>query len=229
MRHPQRRLLPLLLIAIGLCMPSAALAQEEKVSPRVTVVHPGYDKLEADLESLLGLTTKKEQKYKEDLFGILEAFKVGVDGTRPIRVDVLVDRLPYVIVGVPVSDAASFRSSTVADLLGATLKKDRKDKGLYTATEPAGGKFFVREVGKYLYLADQKNDIAPVVLKNFGPDVAGLINRNFSIGAELVNEATGAASQQQRRVNFQTSKKELLAALKQMPSESKQAFESAEA
>lgn len=224
MRQPQRSVI-LLLALYGMCVPAFAQDVEKNVMPRVTIVHPGYDSLEADLASLFSLTDKSEQKFKKDLFELLEAFKEGIDTKRPIRIDVLVDRLPSVLVGLPVSDASAVRSTLIEGLLSATSRKDRKDKSLYIATEPGGSKFYMREVGKYLYMADQKNDVAPVVLKAFGPDIAGLVSKNFSLGAELVNTAKDPAAQQARRDRFKQSREELMGALKKMPTETKEAFE----
>ncbi len=223
MRQPQH-LLPVLLATACLCLPAFSQESSKSPSPRVTIVHPGYDRMTADLDALLRLTDKKDQKYRDDLFEILEAFKVGVDGKRPIRVDVLINRLPYVVVGVPVTDASEFRMTTIGDLLGATVKRDRRDKGLYVASEEAGGTFYVREIGEYLFLGDQKNDVAPIALKDFGPDVAGLLAREFNLGGELVNDMKDKASQAARREKFQKSRQELMSALKQLPSETKEAF-----
>ncbi|MBL8817181.1 MAG: hypothetical protein JNL58_14225 [Planctomyces sp.] len=218
-----------------------ASAQEPHHS-RITVLHPGFDSLKDDLKSVLDLTTEAEQTQWDNLRDYIDTLQIGVDGSRPVRVDVLTGVTPSsYLVWVPLMKpenakgniADDFRDSMEA--FGYETERDTKDRTLYRIRGEEGtpdtGWFRVLpeiEYGIFVLTTNEKdmNLLKQVVLKAGDPltDLSDLKSASQSMGAEIVNNNESADDQAKRLSAFGPFRKETLGTIQKRPDESEAAF-----
>ena len=101
-KHMIRRISTIVFLCLGLV---SANAQQPHHSD-VIVGHPGVQSLKADISYLLSLTSPKEREQEENVLGIIEIMELGMDLSRPFRVDILPGMNPpgYIISAAYESD-----------------------------------------------------------------------------------------------------------------------------
>lgn len=202
------------IMAFSLVAPAAA--QDE--IPRVSLVHPGADRLKEDLKFLLSLTNETEQKQTEVVLDYVELFQSGVDPTRPICMDLLIENqaIRY-LSSFPVADLDDFLDNV--DSFG--IQVSRRGSSLYQLKKAFEGYMrFDRRLG-YASISESRDDV-PISMPDPREPVRPLIEAGYDVGAQLVNSAD---NQESRRTSFANVREELMAAVKQMQNESAEDFE----
>lgn len=215
---------------------------QEPHHSRITIFHPGFDSLKDDFKSVLDLTTPVEQEQWDNIKDYIETMQIGIDGSRPVRVDVLTGITPTgYLVWVPLQKpenpkgniADDFRDSMEA--FGYETERDSKDKSLYRIRGEEGtpdtGWFRVLpelEYGIFILTTNEKdmNLLKQVVLKAGDPiaDLGDLPKGTPSISAEIFNAAESAEDQAKRLSAFGSFRKESLGTLQKRPDESEASF-----
>lgn len=232
----------LLLALACLTMADAARAQEPHHS-RISIVHPGFEPLKSDIKAVVDLTTAAEQEQWVNIQDYIDMFQIGIDGTRPVRVDVLTGVTPAsYLVWVPLLDpgdpkkglADEFRDSL--DAFGYTTTRDPQDRNLYQIenAEGASDMGWLRvmtdvQYGVFVLTTDQEDMqlLKQLVLKAGDPrkEVDKILAAKPGIGAEGVNTAIAPADQEKRREAFSELRKVSMDALQKRPEESKTEFD----
>ena len=227
-----------LLVTLSLLsmMADAVTSAQEPHNARISIVHPGMDSLTADLKSMIDLTTPEEQETWVDVKDYFDLLAIGVDGSRPIRVDVLTGLSPVAyLIWVPLEGdednlALDFRDNL--DAFGYLTRRDPQDRNLYEIDqEPEFGWLRVLPDIKYgvFVIVEGRKDL-PVLkqlIQKAGdplPDIKALTDLEPSIGAELVNSAVSEEDQQKRRTASEELRKISMDALQQRPDESDSGF-----
>ena len=216
---------------------------QEPHHPRISVVHPGFDALKADLKSVIDLADETEQEQWVNIQDYIDMFQIGIDGERPVRVDVLTGVTPTAyLVWVPLAKpenaksglADEFRDSL--DAFGYATVRDPQERSLYRIEPTEGGE----DTGWFHVMADQQYGIfvlttnkgdmqllRQLVLKAADPtkEVAELLAQNPAMAAELINTAQSEEDRARRMTAFAELRKISMDAIQKRPSEAATEFE----
>lgn len=148
-----------LAVAVWAAAPQPIQAQEQV---RLTVVQSGADALDEDLINLVKLAqTPALQKQAATLQDVLDEFQVGVDGSRPLVVELVFTKTGIEYQGaIPYSGPIdNRRQGLFANLTGFGFKvvPVKNDSSLYEVRDPSLPKpFFLRDISpaKYAILAN---------------------------------------------------------------------------
>ncbi len=206
-------------------------------------MHPGFDALKADLKSVIDLAAITEQEQWVNIQDYIDMFQIGIDGTRPVRVDILTGITPNAyLVWVPLAEPESAKSDIAdefrdsLDAFGYATVRDPQDRSLYRIESTEGGEdtgwFHLISDLKYgLFVLTTDNNDMPllrqIVLKSGDPatDVAELLARKPALAAELVNQAKSPEDQTKRKTAFAELRKISMDAIQKRPSEKATEFE----
>lgn len=226
----------------------------EKSAPRVSLVQIGANDLLADLEYILGLTNQKEQEQWSVIKDNIEIFLDGIDRTKPIRLDLIFGEqaLRYVWY-LPMKDFDAFRTKNLLTIgiksrpiRGTKLRLFKLDKAFegylrhsfvnpvvaekQTQNAPADSIQIVpvhAVVGKpreYALIAEKLADIPPN-----HPDplliVKQLVEKRYDLALDGENSAVSPADRDARRSLFQSTRNELVAAVRRRKDEDPSDFE----
>lgn len=201
------------LITAGL-VPSAAA---EDYMPRVSVTVKSANETLVDLEYLLKLTTEEEQEQWPVLQEYLDIFLIGIDRSKPMRVDALMGGdVERYISSFPVADFNEFRRDNL-DTLGIESKYMRQTKQLYRLEGAFEG--YMRYLHGYGIFAELKSDV-PSIIPNPVDEIEPLVGK-YDAAVWGRNQAEGQA---ERRKIFRADRKELVAALKKTKDETADDF-----
>ncbi|VAX39619.1 hypothetical protein MNBD_PLANCTO02-630 [hydrothermal vent metagenome] len=197
---------------------SPLFAQEkpkEKVAiaPEVHIVIPSTNAFIEDLEYIINMTSKPKQiKVLKDY--IQDVYLIGVDFTRPIRLDILLNKETYrkrIYLPIPTKgDLKTFRSENLA---GFNIKTRliRRSKYLYRLRDAAKITVgWMRWRDKYTVIGEKREDVSLKLPKPLA-EVAELLKLNYDVAIEGKNTPNGI---EERHTQFSGTRKELLAALK---------------
>lgn len=221
------RLAATVLFTLSLLVPAMAQGPQDA---QITVAHPGFDSLKADLKAILDLTTPAEQTQWENIAGYIDTFVVGTDGTRPFQVQVLTGLNPSgLLIAVPLSQSQplfkEFRENI--ESLGYEVARDSKDQTLYKLSQdPEVGWLRVDGESKYAYFiltqhADQMPQLREIIVKAKLNGVA--INGNMI--AELSTPDKSEAAQGVRRKSFDGVRNPAMEKIQKRPEESTTEYE----
>jgi len=222
-----------LYLALVLITATATSANSLAQSPqdaRITISHPGFGSLKADLKTLIDLTLPAEKTQWENIEGYIDTFAIGVDETRPVYVSAVTGVKPNaLLIWIPLSGSQplfkQFRENL--ESLGYEVVRDGKDHSLYQISQdPEFGWLRVVADSRYavFVLTNDKSampTLKDLILKAKMPE--GKIQGNMV--AELVNTATDDAAQKHRRESFAEVRRVSLDAVQKRPEESATEFE----
>jgi hypothetical protein len=208
-----------------LCLFGFGSAAQADDAPSMTFMHSGSNRLKEDLKFIFSLTNAQEQKQWKVVEDYLDTvFLLGIDGSRPIRMDMVSDKnKTQTRSSFPISNEKDFRDNL--ELFGIDLK--RKTSTYYELSNAYIG--HMRFLEGYAVIAAIR-ELVPA--RNFQPLDDATIkkylldkNKNLRVpglGFLLLNENGKPAD---RRKNFDEVKKELMAGISQAEDESKADFD----
>ena len=207
----------------------AAVSQD--VQPHITVLHPGFDALTADLLSLTALTSPDEQEYGAELEAFIQDISIGMDMSRPIRVDVLTGSGPVnYLVWIPHENQDDFLENL--DSLSFPAFQQRGQPAFYLLDDGIDkGWLRFQSQPKYAVLAlsaPETHDVTKQqVLTARTPEKTflDLGKLNASALLKLSNSQVDDDSQSDRRKSFIEIRRDEIAALVQRPQETTSEFE----
>jgi len=200
---------------------SAAVAQTspaEKSAPSVTIMQNGANELYRDLEFIMKLTNSTEQKQWSVLQEYLDIFLIGIDRTRPMRVDLILGgEMERYISSFPITNMKEFRDDNL-ESLGI---ESRKRRTLYQLKGAFIG--YMRHKHEYAIIAERKDEV-PLDIADPREAIAPLLAAEYDLALEGYNHLEGQIHQDQRRKSFADTRKELLAVLKKTKEETADDF-----
>jgi hypothetical protein len=206
-------------VVSALLLPSVALAADPT---RVVVVLNSSDGLIKDLKHMVVDLAKEPKRWDADVFPNIDIFLIGVDKSRPVRFDQLIDgesgaRPQYAI---PVSDLKEFIADNL-DPIGIVAKKFRRQNEYYELTGDVY-KGWMRIVDNYAAFADSEHE-ADVPANMPSPVVSHkeLLAKGYDTAAQLDNSRT---TPEQRKAAFAKFRDNLVAGLKKRPQETNEQF-----
>lgn len=198
--------------------------------------------LKADIESVLKLSTDTEQQQWINIKDYIELFQMGIDGSKPVQVEVLSGMTPVaMLVWVPLLPTADetkiadeFRDSL--DVFGFETARDSQDRNLYQISGKEGaadyGWFRVIPEDKFglFVLTTDKGDLQllkQLILRATAPGKKELaiLQNGVNLGAELVNAAIAPEDQAKRKSAFSEFRKISMDTIQKRPAESTTEFE----
>lgn len=214
---------------ILLCMAASTVSAQEI---RVRVVQNGADSLMSDLKDIVDLTPNKTlQKQWKNLSETLDGFLMGIDRTKPMRLDYHITKdaagngSTNYAPSFPIEKLSGKKGDSFLENLDSFgYKVKLKSPNLYEITEPgnkAAKPMYLRAAHGYAIIAASEKSL-PANLPDPIDDVKHLIAAGYDVAAELKNDAAGAAG---RKADFQSMRKELEAAIKFKRDEDKSEFE----
>jgi len=189
--------------------------------PRAVVVVSSADALIADLEHVVADLAGKKKDWEDNVFPNIDIFLIGVDKSQPIRYDQIMaaqgGRREQLI--VPISDLKDFIKNNL-DPIGIVVKKDKKDKDLYSLADVYDG--WMRYKHNYAFFAvkDHPEDVAAGI-EAPGAAHKHLLEQGFDVAAELDNSKTTAEA---RRAAIAVFRDNTLAGIQKRPDETNEAF-----
>jgi hypothetical protein len=194
----------------------------------ITVSHPGFDGLKADLKGILDLTLPAEQEQWENIEGYIDTLSEGVDQKRSVYVSVITGTKPNsTLMWIPLEDKKfnAFRENL--ESLGYEVNRDDKDANLYTLDQdPEGGLVRLIPASGYCGVILTNDKSALPVLKKMLAGVVPPANAvEGNMIAELTNSDESEAAQKHRRESYAEVRRVSLEAIKKRPSESSTEFE----
>jgi hypothetical protein len=204
---------------------SMAAAQEltaKQAAPSIKLVHPGWKRFYVDLDYILGLTTKVEQKQLPLLkeFGF-DPFLVGVDGVRPLGIDTLTgaEKIRY-LAFIPIADLKKFRNDNLA---AAGIESKKLGKTLYRLQDEFEVLGFLQFQNDYAAISGKRADV-PNAIANPQPAYATLV-ANYDLAFEILNTQDSAAAIAVRKQQYDANiRKELFALVKKRKLETADQF-----
>ena len=220
--------LALLLTTATLFISSAAAQTPQDA--QITITHPGFGSLKADLKSVLDLTLPAEQTQWENIEGYIDTFAIGIDDSRPVYVNVMTGIKPNaILLWIPLTAKQQLFKEFRENLesLGYEVNRDAKDITLYMLNQDAeSGWIRVLSTERYaaLVLTSDKTTLPglkELILKAVLPT-----NKiTSSMDAELLNSDVTAPAQAHRKEAFQEVRRVSMEAIQKRPSESATEFE----
>ena len=124
-------------LAAGLAVAVLMMPDVSSQTPqdaRVTVAHPGFEAVKADLKAVIDLTDAAEQKQWPNIEGYIDSFVTGINGEKPFFIVVPTGEKPAsYLFALPLSDMepifGEFRDNLKS--LGYEFQRDAEDHGLY--------------------------------------------------------------------------------------------------
>ena len=210
-----------------LCLTPLSVQAQQPHNAEVTIIHRGIESLKADVSALLSLTTKEEQRQKENLIGTIELIELGIDQNRPLRVDILTGfSTPFYVVQVGYVDPVE----DIIDNIGFNFTLKERSSTLWEILPPDAGWFRIIPEKKtaIMILTDKGSHqlLKQLILKIEDPlpDASSLLGDNASVTARLLNKALTEEAQGKRRAGYQEAKTLQLDALQKRPNETLTSF-----
>lgn len=218
-----------LLLATTVISISSAAAQAPQ-DAQITISHPGFGSLKADLKSVLDLTLPAEQTQWENIEGYIDTFSIGIDEARPVYVNVLTGVKPNVILlWIPLTAKQQLFKEFRENLesLGYEVTRDAKDVTLFMLSQDAeSGWIRVLSTERYAALVLTSDKTALPGLKEL--ILKAVLPTNKVVGnmdAELINNDVTGPAQAKRKEAFQEVRRVSMEAIQKRPSESATEFE----
>ncbi|MEO2015310.1 MAG: hypothetical protein ABGZ53_13150, partial [Fuerstiella sp.] len=229
------------ILGIGVLFLPAAVesSAQEPHHPQISIGHQGVDRLKADLETLLSLTTEKEQAQLQNLVDFVDLMAFGLDPKKPIRVDLLtgIFPMPYVV-------SAAYKNDPALAVPGADLPEfadlldNLNSNFILQKTSADWREFLPPDQGWLRLLPDIKNAIMILttpadhkllkqILQKMPaplPGIAPLLENDCGAGIQLTNSAHTVADQNKRSAAFGELRANRMDALLKRPSESVSEF-----
>jgi len=186
--------------------------------PTVKIMQAGADRLSDDIKFVMELSGSRGVKQWPNVRDVLPAFLGGVDGKKPMRIDVIFGEKREYRLSIPVADWKDFHAN-VAGFVGAKGRKIKTGLYFYRGAAYTG---YLRELTKIGYAAiseDQAKvpaDLLPLV------EIQALIDAGYDLAATVTNTEMGADARRKAIVDLQ---KEALDSLKKLPGESDEDLE----
>lgn len=217
MRRPMIAVLAFLSLSCVLSRSSSAADV-----PTVTIMQAGSDELERDLEFLMNLAGKEGAQQWPNVQSILQVFLDGVDGSRPMRIDLILGENPDTRLSIPVSDQKAFLTN-VGGYIGA--RERRMGGGLYLfKPKPPALQYYTRLLGPtrnpdWGIVAEDRSNLPAnfQVLAAIQP----LISSGFDLAAKIENSTEGVDDRRQVIVELE---KEVTATLQPFEGETDNEF-----
>ncbi len=219
------------------------LKAQEAHHSRISIVHPGFDFLKADTKALIDLTTAEEQKQWVNIQDYIDMFQIGIDGSRPVRMDVLTGLVPTAYVTwVPLAPPEDKKKALIDEFrdnlnaFGYGTTRDPQDRNLYRMenAEDEADTGWLRVIPDLRYalfvqtMDKQDMVILKQLLQKAGDplsDVADILAAKPGIGVEGVNTADTAADQAKRREAFAELRKTSMETIQKRPEEATTEYE----
>jgi hypothetical protein len=217
-------ILACLMVAGVFAAPAAAQDLTPKqAAPSIKLVHPGWKRFYVDLDYILGLTTKEEQKQLPQLkeFGF-DPFLVGVGGERPLGIDTLTDAktLRY-LAFIPISDLKKFRKD---NLEAADIESKKLGKTLYRLRDEFEVWGFLQFQNDYAAISGKRADV-PAAIADPRPAYEKLVAK-YDLVLEILNSQHSEAAQKVRKQQYDANiRKELFAMVERTKLETDDQFE----
>lgn len=214
-------------IACLLLSLSSASAQQPHHS-EVTVGHPGVEALKADIRYLLSLTSPEERDQQENVVGIIEIMELGLDPSRPFRVDILSGMNPPSYI---VSAAYTKSDDLIDNIEGAEFLLKASGANLWEILPPEQGWFRILPAHKTAILAFSTPATHALIRQLIGklmnpiPVVDPLLAGGANIAIQLKNKAESSEDQKLRRDSFAELRAVRMDALQKRPSERSTRFD----
>ena len=217
----------LLATAVISISPAAAQAPQDA---QITISHPGFGSLKADLKSVLDLTLPAEQTQWENIEGYIDTFSIGIDEARPVYVNILTGVKPNaILLWIPLTAKQQLFKEFRENLesLGYEVTRDAKDVTLFMLNQDAeSGWIRVLSTERYAALVLTSDKSALPGLKEL--ILKAVLPTNKVVGnmdAELLNNDVTAPAQAKRKEAFQEVRRVSMEAIQKRPSESATEFE----
>lgn len=220
------RLAILLTAAIATVSTTAAQTPQDA---RITISHPGFGSLKADLKALIDLTLPAEKAQWENIEGYIDTFAIGVDDARPIFVSAMTGIKPNAsLIWVPLSNGQQLFKEFRENLesLGYEISRDAKETSLFQISQdPEYGWLRVHSDIRYAVFVLTNDKAAlpalkALILKVKIPDG----KPEESMSAEILNSDVSPAAQKHRRESFGEVRGFSMDAIKKRPEESATEF-----
>lgn len=218
-----------LLLATVLLSISPATAQTPQ-DARITISHPGFGSLKADLKSVIDLTLPAEQTQWENIEGYIDTFAIGIDDSRPVYVSAITGIKPNtILIWIPLTSKQQLFKEFRENLesLGYEVTRDAKDVTLFMLNQDAESgwiRVFSAERYAALVLTSEKTalpGLKELILKAVLP--TDKVEGNMS--AELLNTDVTAPAQAHRKEAFGEVRRVSMEAIQKRPSESATEFD----
>lgn len=210
-----------------LCITSANAQQPHH--PEIIVGHPGVNSLKADVRYLLSLTLPKERAQEENVIGIIEIMELGLDLSRPFRIDVLSGMSPP---GYVISAAYESSDDLLENIEGAGFPlKEISGQNLWELLAPDQGWFRLLPGDKSAILSFSTPATHALIrqilqkMANPLPIVKTLLAGDANVAIQLSNKAIKPEDQKLRRDSFAELRAVRMDALQKRPSETTTRFE----
>jgi hypothetical protein len=217
----------LLATAVISISPAAAQAPQDA---QITISHPGFGSLKADLKSVLDLTLPAEQTQWENIEGYIDTFSIGIDEARPVYVNILTGVKPNaILLWIPLTAKQQLFKEFRENLesRGYEVTRDAKDVTLFMLNQDAeSGWIRVLSTERYAALVLTSDKSALPGLKEL--ILKAVLPTNKVVGnmdAELLNNDVTVPAQAKRKEAFQEVRRVSMEAIQKRPSESATEFE----
>jgi hypothetical protein len=197
-----------------------ALADDKPApSTRITIFLSSADDIIADAEHLVVDLAGEQQQWENNVFPNIDIFLIGVDTSRPIFFDQLMDAefAQRAQLSVPVSDLNEFIQDNL-DPLGIIVTPVRRKKDYYQLEDVYEG--WMRIVDNYAAFGEHEGDVPERMLSPQEAN-AELLSRGNDAGVQLNNALT---TLEQRTASFATFRENTMAAVKKRPRETNEEF-----
>jgi hypothetical protein len=208
----------------------SSVAAQTPQDAQITITHPGFGSLKADLKSVLDLTLPAEQTQWENIEGYIDTFAIGIDDSRPVYVNVMTGIKPNaILLWIPLTAKQQLFKEFRENLesLGYEVTRDAKDITLYMLSQDAeSGWIRVLSAERYAALVLTSDKTALPGLKELILKAVLPTNKiTSSMDAELLNSDVTAPAQAHRKEAFQEVRRVSMEAIQKRPSESATEFE----
>ena len=192
--------------------------------PTVTIMQAGADEFQSDIAFLMKLAGKEGEQQWPVVESILGAFLDGVDGKRPMRIDLILGKKPDTRLSVPIADEADFFRN-VGGFIGAKERKMGGGLFLFKPKPPALS-YYTRLLGParepdWGIVAEDKANLPAnfQVLAAIQP----LLNVGFDLAATVENSDDEKSVKDRRQVILDLEK-EVTATLQPLDGETDNEF-----
>ncbi|WP_339732584.1 hypothetical protein [uncultured Gimesia sp.] len=205
-----------LILLLGISVPKAVSA-EENSAPNISLVQINAEGMIADLKYLV-LDLADDKKGWSNLDELLPTFLEGIDKQRPMRIDILLgenQQERYRLI-LPVEDLGTFREAL--EVFEISVKKQRN--GPYILGNLFQGFMKYLQDYKYVVISEKLSEVEEI--KDPLKRVQELLNQKYDFSALITNEKEGVDA---RKKSMNSTRKQLLAAVKKKQDESENAYE----
>ncbi len=218
-----------------------SLRAQSAEDARVRLSHPGVDVLKADLQKILDLTDKTEQRQWQNMADFIDTFVYGVDYGNPLHVEILigVDPISYLLM-LPLEDGfQTFRENIEG--LGYELRRDADDTSLYqfnmqfdSGAPAEGADEGLEDLGWIRVITDPEYMLGLLTYKKSTlAQLRGFVLQSAvpkdspetGLSAELENTEHAAESIASRRKSVQAFRSARIDAIMQRPDETENAWQ----